>query len=144
MSLIRYQPWGLPYRLPRNLDRAFANRGNTGSESAASWLPVVDIQEEDERFVLRLDVPGVDPGDIELSLDDGVLSLSGRRADEWRDQRETLRRAERVSGSFHRRFTLPDTADTEAVKASSRHGVLEVVIPKQTRSQPRRITVKAA
>lgn len=144
MSLARYEPWGLMNQLQQELARAFddrvgrAERGN----SVVEWVPAVDIREEDSRFVLRADLPGVDPKDIEVTMDDGVLTLRGKRDLEQREEREGYRRVERVTGQFFRRFTLPDTADSDAISARSQQGVLEVSIPKQPKVQPRRIAVE--
>ena len=83
----------------------------------------------------------MDPATIEVTLEDGVLTLSGTREQPVAQNGIERRRSERVSGRFYRRFALPDTADSEAVSANGRQGVLEVVIPKRAQSQPRRITV---
>jgi HSP20 family protein len=133
------------HQLQQELARAFddgVGRGERGN-SVVEWVPAVDIREEDSRFVLRADLPGVDPKDIEVTMDDGVLTLRGKRELEQREEREGYRRVERVTGQFFRRFTLPDTADSEAISAKSLQGVLEVSIPKQPKLQPRRITVEA-
>ena len=143
MNVIRYEPWGLMTQLHCEMNRLF-----DGSEhetaAATDWVPAMDIREEAERFVIHADVPGVDPQDIEITMEDGVLTLRGERKSEVRDEASGYRRVERVSGQFFRRFTLPDTADAEGVSARGSNGVLEIVIPKHAKVQPRRITVKAA
>ena len=144
MSLARYEPWTLMNQLQQELARTFDDRlgrAERGS-SVVEWVPAVDIREEDSRFVLRADLPGVEPKDIEVTMEDGVLTLRGKRELEEREEREGYRRVERVSGQFFRRFTLPDTANTEAISAKSQQGVLEVSIPKQPKVQPRRISVE--
>lgn len=146
MSLTRYEPWTLMNLLHRDLDRLVGRQlGDAGEESnaVADWAPPVDIVEEKDRFVLRADVPGVAPDDIEISMENGVLSIAGSRQQEKTEEGEGLRRFERVSGRFYRRFTLPDTADADNVAAKCRNGILEVTIPKQTQVLPRRITVEA-
>ena len=144
MTLGRYEPWTLMNQLQQELARAFDDRtGRTErGNSVVEWVPAVDIREEESRFVLRADLPGVEPKDIEVTMDDGVLTLRGKRELEQREEREGYRRVERVSGQFFRRFTLPDTADSEAISARSQQGVLEVSIPKQPKLQPRRIAVE--
>jgi HSP20 family protein len=144
MALIRYEPWGLINQIQQELARAFEDHtgGTDRGTTVADWAPAVDIREEEARFVLRADVPGVDPKDIDVTMEDGVLTLRGKRELEHRDEREGYRRIERVSGQFFRRFTLPDTADAEGITAKSVQGVLEVSIPKQPRLQPRRIPVE--
>jgi HSP20 family protein len=106
-------------------------------------VPAVDIREEDVRFVIHADLPGVDPAAIEVSMEDGVLSISGERGTVGEQRRRDFRRAERARGRFLRRFRLPDGADADGIGATSRHGVLEIVIPKQHKLQPRRIEVAA-
>ncbi|HET7921690.1 MAG TPA: Hsp20/alpha crystallin family protein [Gammaproteobacteria bacterium] len=144
MSMIRYEPWSLMTQLHNEMNRLFERTPDESAQAATDWVPTVDIKEEVERFVIRADIPGVDPKDIEVTMEDGVLTLRGERRDESREAHEGWRRVERVSGRFFRRFTLPDTADAEGVSAHGAHGVLEIVIPKHARVQPKRITVKAA
>jgi HSP20 family protein len=148
MNLVRYEPWGLVNQLHNELNRLF-DRGYAGQDqesgvTASDWIPAVDIKEEDNRFLIHADVPGVDPKEIEITMEDGILTLKGERKSETREERDGYRRVERVSGQFFRRFTLPDTADAEGVSAKGVNGVLEISIPKQPKAQPRRITVKAA
>jgi len=146
MSLVRYEPWGLLNQLHGEIDRLFDNRlptyGDDRDQLATSdWVPAVDIREEDSRYVIHADVPGVKPEDIEVQMEDGVLSVTGHRESETAERREDYRRVERVRGSFFRRFALPDTADAEAISAKCKDGVLEIVIPKQVKVQPKRIKV---
>lgn len=146
MTLTRYhQPWGLMNQLHNELNHIFEPGASdeSGVLSAADWVPAVDIQEEAERFVLTADIPGVDPKNIDITMEDGMLTLRGERKAVKEDERNGFRRLERVRGTFYRRFSLPDTADSEGISARSEHGVLEVVIPKQPKVQPRRITVKS-
>jgi HSP20 family protein len=135
-------------RLQGDIDRILENRmrgvDDTSAGAVADWTPAVDIREEDNRFVLEADIPGIEPEDIEITMEDGVLTLKGRREIRARDEANGYRRIERVSGSFYRRFTLPDTADSEAIEARFNHGVLEVSIPKLPKVQPRRIDVKVS
>ena len=144
MNIVRYEPWVLMNRLSRDLERLFNAPYEAGDDSRSSvvdWVPAVDIREEDKQFVLRADLPGVDPKDIEVTLEKGVLTLRGRRANESREEKDGYRRVERIAGEFYRRFSLPDTADSQSVKAKYVNGVLEVVIPKQPSVLPRRINV---
>jgi HSP20 family protein len=104
----------------------------------------VDIREEEDRFVLHADIPGVKPEDIEVTMENGVLTISGSREETSRSESNGYRRVERVSGRFFRRFTLPDTANAEEIRAKSHNGVLEVIIPKHARVMPRRISVNVS
>ncbi|NIL93161.1 MAG: Hsp20 family protein, partial [Woeseiaceae bacterium] len=119
MNLTRFEPWSIVDLLHRDLDRLAGRRMSLGDADGAvtDWVPAVDIIEENDRFVLRADVPGVEPKDIEVSMDAGVLSLSGHRYEEARSEDAGVQRVERVSGRFFRRFSLPDTANAESIRA---------------------------
>ena len=94
-------------------------------------MPItVDIVEDEKKIVLKSDLPGVNEKDIEVKLDDGVLTLSGERTFDKETKDENLRRVERGYGSFRRSFALPDTVDAEKVSASYKNGVLEIALPK--------------
>lgn len=113
----------------------------TTNAATSSWAPAVDIREEDERFVIQADIPGVDPKAIDITMENNVLTIQGERGLESAEENAGYKRVERVRGGFYRRFTLPDTADADSISASGKNGVLEVVIPKHPVSQPRRIEV---
>jgi HSP20 family protein len=119
-------------------------RRSNDEQSVADWTPAVDIIEEKDRFVLRADVPGVRPDDIDVSMDSGTLSLSGQRLPIASDEESGVQRIERATGRFLRRFTLPETANADAITAKCADGILEVSIPKTPEVQARRITVEAA
>lgn len=149
MKMTRFEPWSLFDVMQRDLDRMAGQRlrvvGHDDKEnSVADWAPAVDIIEEKDRFVLKADVPGVKPEDIDINMENGVLSVSGQRHEETTEQAEGIKRIERLSGRFYRRFTLPEAADAERISAKCANGILEVVIPKQPAVQARRITVEAA
>jgi len=146
MSLIRYNnPWNLLNTLQRELYPE-VNRLNEddASVATASWAPSVDISEDDNAFTLHADIPGVDPNDIEISMEKGVLTIRGERKSEnvEEDKEKNYRRVERMTGSFYRRFTLPDSADADRIEAKSEHGVVTITIPKQEVAVSRRIEVK--
>lgn len=141
MTIIRYEPWALVDRLQRQLDRAFAA---TGDSAGANWIPSVDIHEEPERYVVVADLPGIEGKDIEITAEDGVLTLKGERSSTRKSAEDGYERIERAAGRFVRRFTLPETVDTSAIKASHVNGVLEVILPKRAEVKPRRIEIKAA
>jgi HSP20 family protein len=146
MALVRYEPWHGARQLQEEINRLFGNWSNTESSSAtAEWVPTVDINEFDDRFQLYVDVPGVDPKDVEITLDNGVLIISGERFAQAAKEDENVlqRRTERATGRFYRRVIIPDTVDGDKVKATDRFGVLEITIPKQAKAQPRRIKVAA-
>jgi HSP20 family protein len=143
MTVIRYEPWALMNRLQKDIDRLFGAPLATATDSGA-FLPPVDIHEEPDHFVLHADLPGVDAKSIDITMENGVLTIRGRRDDSKREPHDGLRRVERASGEFLRRFSLPESADAQGIKAKSVNGVLELRIPKQAQVQPRRIEVEAA
>ena len=144
MNLVYYQPWSLMDRWHREIDELFT--GSSGASPPAvsnstAWRPAVDLQEKSDRFILRADVPGVAPKDIQVSAEDGTLTVRGERPPRERVSGDGFEHIERVAGTFLRRFTLPDSARAEAIKARYSDGVLEIEIPKQPRVETKRITV---
>jgi HSP20 family protein len=148
MNVVRYQPWPPLRQFHHEVNRLFNDLGANGVGEDRSrvvtghWVPAVDIREEDDRFVLTADLPGVEPKDIAITMDDGVLTLRGERKHAAEQDGNGLRRSERAGGAFYRRFSLPDSADAERITARSENGVLEVSIPKQEKVQPKRIAVQ--
>jgi HSP20 family protein len=143
-TLTRQDPWGVVPRLQDEINRLFGSARESDSSSAtAMWIPLVDIHEYANRFELHVDLPGVDPSTVNLTLDGGILTLSGDRPLPARKDGEEPqgRRIERGYGQFHRRFVLPDTVDSEKVNAAGNHGVLTVTIPKTPKSMPRKIQI---
>lgn len=146
MALLRYDPWSLINQV-QEINRLFDNRTSSprdeesGHVVASDWVPAVDIKEEQNHYLILADVPGVDPASIEVTMENGVLTLRGERTLESDEERAGYRRVERVRGSFYRRFTLPDSVDPEGITARGNNGVLEIVIPKHEKLQPRRIQV---
>ena len=128
-------------------DRLFEGtmfRGDSSDESSvvtSQWVPRVDIKEEVDRFVLYADLPGVDPQDIEVQMENGMLTIKGERHSEDRSETASFSRIERSHGSFHRRFALPDSANPDGITASGDNGVLQIDIPKRPETTPRRIQV---
>lgn len=147
MHLVTHDPWHMMRQLQREMSNVFDRRISETDESlpvaSCDWAPAVDIKEEDNRFVIMADIPGVDPKDIEVKMENGMLSISGERRAEHEEEKEGYKRIERSYGSFLRRFTLPDTADADSISAKSKNGTLEVIVNKrEPSSQTRRITVE--
>lgn len=145
MSITRYNPWStLQNEIQQVFDKFFeTGEGDQSSVVTAHWAPRVDIKEEKDRFVILCDIPGVEPKDIEIHMDKGILSIKGERKHEAKQETEKFVRVERSHGVFYRRFALPDSANPDGISATGKHGVLEVVIPKKPESTPRRIEVSA-
>lgn len=140
--LSRHEPWGALRQIHDEMNRAFGVPRTRETARSAGWAPAVDVKEEGDRFVIRADVPGVEPADIDVTMDDGVLTIRGERTREAQSGAGSgYRRAERVHGGFRRSFSLPEAADAERIEASVRHGVLEVTIAKKSAVLPKRIEV---
>lgn len=146
MSIMRYQTPSPLAQLRQEIDRLFnlafaPTEEGDGTLYARDWAPAVDIREEADRYVVLADIPGVDPKDIEITMENGVLTITGERQAESDQQNGGFRRIERVRGRFLRRFTLPQSADEDKITARSVHGTLEVVIPKREQALTRRIQI---
>jgi HSP20 family protein len=149
MNLNRFdpslQPWSLVSRLHQDLDRLFGREWASADASdgaVSEWTPAVDVQETKDAFVVRADLPGVDPKDIDITMENGVLTLRGRRVSETTREEEGYRRIERISGEFFRRFALPDSADADSISAQASNGVLTIRIGKRPEVQPRKVQVR--
>ncbi len=148
MNVTRYEPWQALTQWNRELGRVFFRTSLNGDRPVTKaqiddWVPAVDIQEEADNYVIYADIPGVDPKDIEITMEKGVLSIQGQRKDETKASYENYQRVERVQGSFSRRFNLPEQVDTESISATGKHGVLEIIIPKLKLEPPRKINVQS-
>lgn len=145
MFLVNHEPWSLLDRFHQQLSNlSYSDSDSYYSNTLTNhWCPAVDIKEEKDRFLIIADVPGVNPTDIEIMMENGVLTIKGERHSQMEDDNKTYKRVERTRGTFYRRFSLPDTADSERIEAKGNNGILEVVIPKHEKVQPRKIEVKS-
>jgi len=142
MSLIRYQPINLFDNFNDEMNRYIGNmRSKAAANQERNWAPAVDIREQENSYLLSADIPGVDRENIEIMLENGVLTLKGERRGEAAANGQEYRRKERAQGTFMRQFTLPETVDTQNISATVKDGVLDVVIPKQAKPLPTRITI---
>jgi HSP20 family protein len=145
MTMHRHSIWnnhGMSDDVRHVLNRFFVqDEGDQSTVETSQWAPRVDIREEDKRFIILADVPGVDPAGIEVSMDKSILTIKGERKAGRDEDNGKLTRQERVYGVFHRRFALPESADADGISAQGRHGVLEIVIPKKAATTPRRIAI---
>ncbi len=145
MAIVRYEPWNLLKQLSSVLEPEMLKEWEKDQSNVvtSTWTPAVDIREEKDRFVVTADIPGVEPKDIEITMEQGILSVKGERKVETEEEREGYHRIERARGTFYRRFSLPDSADASSIKASGKNGVLEITIPKQAKVLPKRILVES-
>ena len=147
MAVAAYEPFVLMNQLQNEVNRLFATRvakrrAEPSSAANAEWVPAVDIREESDQYVITADLPGVDPKEIEVTMEKGVLSLRGKRTPQTALEDKALARCERPAGSFHRSFVMPESADGAGITAQGKNGVLQVLIPKRQKPQARRIQVE--
>ncbi len=145
MALLRYEPWNTMERLHRQIYQVFGDTFTTPAANGgdtAEWAPAVDIHEQPDKFVVQADLPGVESKDLSVTADNGVLTISGQRRSEQREQHKGFSRLERVEGSFLRRFTLPENVRADDIRARHANGVLEVTIPKAQAPEPRRVAIE--
>ena len=116
-----------------------------GDLNVADWSPSVDIEEEDDKYVIKADLPGVDKKDIEVKFEDGVLTIRGEKKTESETGKGTRRhRTERFYGSFARSFALPDAIRVDDLNATYKDGVLSMAIPKEEKAKPKAINIKVS
>ena len=111
--------------------------------SRDAWTPPLDVRESDDRYEVKVDLPGLEPDDVNVTFEDGMLTMSGRRQFESEDKGETWHRIERGFGSFARSIRLPQTADSARIEATFDRGVLTMTVPKIEQAKPKTIKVQA-
>ncbi len=144
MALTLYQPWGLLNQLQKELERSYNSNGAEGSIATAEWSPSVDIKEDADRFIIHADIPGVKPEEIDISMENSVLTIKGEKKTEATTESTGYKRVERAYGTFYRRFSLPDSANPDAISAKSANGVLEIIIPKRDAIKPTKINIEVS
>jgi HSP20 family protein len=147
MALVRWEPVRELSSIQNEMNRLFNTFFDTptpgnGTATPRRWIPAMDLVETDEHFVLKADLPGLAESDVNIEVEDNVLTVSGERKAEHEDKREGYVRVERAYGSFRRSLTLPEGVDPEAVTASFDNGVLEVRVPKPEERKPRRVAIQ--
>ncbi|ACL67824.1 heat shock protein Hsp20 [Anaeromyxobacter dehalogenans 2CP-1] len=140
--LTRFEPFRDLARLQDEMGRMFGDDRLFRAGESVGWTPACDIYEDEEAVALRFELAGVDPKDVEVRFENGVLTLRGERKLEHEEKRENYHRVELGYGTFTRSFTLPSTVDAEHIRAEARNGVLAVTLPKRAEAKPRAIQVK--
>jgi HSP20 family protein len=141
--LTRWEPFRDMVRLQDEVARLFDDRAFRAGESVG-WTPATDIYEDGEGVTLRFELAGVDPKDVDIRFENGVLTLKGERKLEREEERQNYHRVELAYGTFTRSFSLPGTVDAEKIRAESKHGTLSVFVPKRPEAKPRSIQVKVS
>jgi HSP20 family protein len=145
MAITRWDPFREAVSLQNRVNSLFRNL-NEGDlpVAAASFVPPVDIYEDAEKLVLKLEIPGMEEKDLDVRVEDNTLTVKGERKFEAEEKEQNFHRIERSYGSFFRAFTLPSTVDTANVAASYNAGVLKLVMKKKPEAQPKQIKINVA
>jgi len=146
MALIRWEPVAELNSIQNEMNRLFntfvdPSGQSRGADVRRRWIPAMDLVEAGDHYVLRADLPGLSETDVNIQLEDSVLTISGERKTEHNQQQEGYYRLERAFGAFSRSLTLPDGVDPERVQAHFDRGVLELRIPKPEQKKPRTVTI---
>src|SRR2546421_12767373 len=144
-TLTRWEPLGLA-DVENRLSRFFGRRTTNGREdiTIADWEPLADITEDDKEYLIKAELPDVKKEDVKVTVENGVLTISGERKFEKEEKKKKYHRVERAYGSFMRSFSLPDQADASKVKAEFKNGMLTVHLPKSEKAKPKQIEVNVA
>jgi HSP20 family protein len=145
MAIVRFEPFrdlqGLQERMNRMFDESYRRGGEEDYALGGTWAPAVDIYEQDGTLVLKAELPGVDPKEVQLNVENNVLTIRGERKLENEVKKENYHRVERAYGSFTRSFHLPNTVDTNNIKAEFKDGVLKVSLPKREEAKQKQISI---
>ncbi|KTD17603.1 Hsp20/alpha crystallin family protein [Legionella jordanis] len=143
MNIIRRDLYPLTRDFNSFLENFFRSQSDDSSfVDTGSWAPAVDIKEEENRFLVIADIPGVKKEDMHISLENNILTIQGERKFEKKETKDNYSRVERMQGQFYRRFSLPQTVDEKKISAKCKNGVLEISIPKKEASMQKKIDVK--
>ena len=149
MAIVRWEPFRDLFQdrfVNRFFDEALRARSASDEEWAlgGSWAPAVDIYEQNGSLVLKAELAGVDPKDVDVRVENNVLTLHGERKLDSEVKRDNYHRVERAYGAFARSFTLPNVVDTDKIKAEFKDGVLRVTLPKKEEAKPKQISISVA
>ncbi|SRR5579871_1806726 len=145
MAIIRWAPFREVVALQNRANSLFRDFAEgEGTLIAASFVPPVDLYEDTQKIVLKLELPGIEEKDLDVRVENNTLTVKGEREFDKEEKEENFRRIEHRYGSFYRAFTLPSTVDTEHVQANYNAGVLKVELKKKTEAQPKQIKVNVA
>jgi HSP20 family protein len=146
MAITRWDPFREVVALQNRMNSLFGNLNNETENplTTASFVPAVDVYEDEKKVVLKLEVPGIEEKDLDVSVENHTLTVKGERKFEKEEKEENFHRIERRYGSFYRAFSLPSTVDTENIAAKYEAGVLKLELKKKPEAQPKQIKVNIA
>jgi len=144
MVITRWDPFRELTTLQNRVNSIFQDYGRADKDeltTTGNFVPAVDVYEDEHKIVLKLEIPGVNQDDVDIRLENNTLTVSGERKFEKEEKEENFHRIERRYGSFSRSFTLPNTVDTENIRANYEHGVLNIELSKRAEAKPKQIKV---
>ena len=150
MAIVRWEPFRDLFSLQERMNRLFdesyrgARQGEEEWALGGSWAPTVDIYEHEGNIVLKAEIPGIDPKDVDVRVENNTLTLKGERKLDSEVKKENYHRVERSYGAFTRSFTLPNVVDTTNIKAEYKDGVLRVTLPRREEAKPKSISINVA
>jgi len=146
--LVRWDPFREMNTLQREINRLFADsmtregKDETGLVQEKSWMPAVDISENEKEFLVKAELPGLEQKDIEVSLEENRLTIKGEKKFEQEEKGENYLRREMTYGSFYRAFNITAPIKEDGIKANYKSGILEITLPKEEKAQPKKIEIK--
>jgi len=144
MAIVRWDPWRELAGFERQFDELFG-RGRAGSrgQGTSTWVPALDVHQDGDTMVIGAEIAGVDPDNVDITINDDVLTISGKREDDRKIEEGSWIRRERVSGQFRRSISLPPGVDPAKVKASAKNGVIEIRVPRPSKTEPHRVQLSS-
>jgi HSP20 family protein len=144
MAIVRWDPWRELAGFERQFDELFGRgRASSRGQGVATWVPALDVHQDGDTMVICAEIAGVDPGDVEITIDDNVLTMSGKREDDRKVEDGQWIRRERITGQFRRSISLPPGVDPDKVKATANNGVIEVRVPRPSQNEPHRVQLSS-
>ena len=148
MSVARWDPFrdllSIQDEMNTLFNRAYGERSGESEQRQRSWAPALDIAEQKDAYVVQVELPGVKPDELEITLEDGLLTIQGERQFTQESTEQQFHRIERRYGRFRRSITLPTQVQADAIEASFEDGLLTVRVPKAEEAKPRKINVQVA
>jgi HSP20 family protein len=141
MAIVRWDPWRELAGFERQFDELFGRGRSTGRQG--TWVPALDVHQDGDTMVICAEIAGVDPAQVEITINDDVLTVSGKREEDRKVEEGQWIRRERVTGQFQRSISLPPGVDPGKVKADAKNGVIEIRVPRPTKSEPHRVQLSS-
>jgi len=142
MPLVRWDPWRDIAALERQFDERFGRGSRSGMRAREKWMPMFDVHQDGDDLVIEAELAGVDPKDVEITIENSVLRIAGSREENSKVEDGNWIRRERFSGRFERQVSLPQGIDPDAVTASAKNGIIEIRVPYSGAPEPHRVQLQ--